>query len=300
MQIGRLFGIVYLLLDKKKVTAGQLAEHFGVSTRTIHRDIEALSQAGIPIYASRGTGGGIQLTDSFILNKSVLTQQEKQSILALLNGMRAVKFEEADAALQKLSVLFGGERVDWIEINFSPWNPDDPIGSTFDVLRQGIFAQRVAAFDYSGTDGSTARRVVEPAKLIFRGRSWYLLGWCRLRRDFRYFKLLRMGQPILLDEVFERHIPPAHDDDQPFVLPSVLITAHITPELSYRVFDELAQNEIQKLEDGAFLVRFYMPDNEWLYDYLMTFGAGLYVVDPPYIRETLYKKLKAACAQYEI
>ncbi|WMJ82931.1 helix-turn-helix transcriptional regulator [Oscillospiraceae bacterium LTW-04] len=300
MQIGRLFEMVYLLLDKKKVTAGQLAEHFGVSVRTVYRDVEALSQAGIPIYATKGAGGGIRLTDNFVLNKSVLTQQEKQSILASLNGMRAVKIDEADAVLSKLSALFGGERADWIEIDFSAWNPNDPSGGIFNILKRGILGQQAVELEYSGADGKTAPRVVEPLKLVFRERSWYLLAWCRLRQDFRYFKLSRIGQPALLAETFERREPPTPMNDQPYTMPSVEITARIAPALSYRILDELRRDEVQKCEDGSFLVRFSMPDNDWLYQYLLTFGAGLYVIEPPYVREKLYKQLKSACAQYEI
>lgn len=214
--------------------------------------------------------------------------------------MHAVKIDEAGAVLGKLSALFGGERVDWIEIDFSAWNPNDPSGSIFNILKQGILGQRVIELNYSGADGKTTRREVEPLKLMFRERSWYLLAWCRLRQDFRYFKLSRIGKPVLLSETFERHEPPTLTSNQPYKMPAVEITARITSALSYRVLDELNRDKIQKCEDGSFLVRFSLPENEWLYQYLMTYGADLYVIEPLYVREALYKKLKTACAQYEI
>ncbi len=68
MQINRLFEIVYILLHKKSVTAKELAERFEVSVRTIYRDIDTLSSAGIPIYASQGKGGGISLMDEYVLD----------------------------------------------------------------------------------------------------------------------------------------------------------------------------------------------------------------------------------------
>lgn len=77
MQINRLFEIVYILLDKKTVTSKELAELFEVSSRTIYRDIETLSSAGIPIYMSKGKGGGISLLPGFVLNKAVITDEEK-------------------------------------------------------------------------------------------------------------------------------------------------------------------------------------------------------------------------------
>lgn len=91
MQINRLFEIVYLLLDRKNMTAKELAEHFEVSVRTILRDIETLSMAGIPIYTVQGKGGGVRLMDNFVLNKSVLTDKEQQDILSALQGLNAVE-----------------------------------------------------------------------------------------------------------------------------------------------------------------------------------------------------------------
>lgn len=99
MQISRLFEIVYLLLDKKCITAQELADRFEVSARTIYRDIDTLSQAGIPVFASRGKGGGIRLMDNFILNKSVLSKEEQSSILSALHGMNALQPGQTGAVL---------------------------------------------------------------------------------------------------------------------------------------------------------------------------------------------------------
>lgn len=94
MQIHRLFEIVYILLEKKNVTAKELAEHFEVSARTIYRDVETLAEAGILIYANKGKGGGIRLLPEFVLNKTVITQQEKTDILSSLSALGAVSPED--------------------------------------------------------------------------------------------------------------------------------------------------------------------------------------------------------------
>ena len=81
MQVNnRLFEIVYILMQKKKVTAKELADRFEVSTRTIYRDIEALSTANIPIYATKGKDGGIGLLDEYVLNKAILSEEEQNQI----------------------------------------------------------------------------------------------------------------------------------------------------------------------------------------------------------------------------
>ena len=81
MQINRLFEIIYILLDKKTVTANELAKKFEVSSRTIYRDVEILSGAGIPIYTTKGKGGGISILDNFILDKSVISKEEQSAII---------------------------------------------------------------------------------------------------------------------------------------------------------------------------------------------------------------------------
>ena len=107
MQIDRLLRIVFILLNKKKVTAGELAAEFEVSPRTIYRDLDALSQAGIPIYTCQGRNGGIKLVDNFVLNKSLLSPAEQNEILAALSGLNAVHYPEAAKVLTKLRALFG-------------------------------------------------------------------------------------------------------------------------------------------------------------------------------------------------
>ena len=106
MQINRLFEIIYILLNKKSITATELAKHFEVSVRTIYRDIDTLSFAGIPIYAVQGKGGGISLLDDYILDKSLLSEKEQNEILYALQSLSAAKVPESKEVLERLSRLF--------------------------------------------------------------------------------------------------------------------------------------------------------------------------------------------------
>ena len=81
--INRQLEMIYILMDRGTVTAQELAQRFEVSQRTVYRDVESLSMAGIPVYASRGKGGGIRLMDRFVLDKRLLSQEEQQKILLL-------------------------------------------------------------------------------------------------------------------------------------------------------------------------------------------------------------------------
>ena len=87
MKDNRLFRILYYILEKGKVTASELADKFEVSVRTIYRDIDSISSAGIPIYALQGKGGGIEIAEDFVLSKSLLSENEKQQIMSALQGL---------------------------------------------------------------------------------------------------------------------------------------------------------------------------------------------------------------------
>ena len=125
MKGNRLFEIIYILLDKKTVKAKDLAEHFEVSQRTIYRDIEALSEAGVPIYMTKGKGGGISLLSDFILNKTVLSKEEKKEIIAAMQGFNAVNKNEFNGALSKINSFLGENNENWIEVDFSNWDKNN-------------------------------------------------------------------------------------------------------------------------------------------------------------------------------
>lgn len=298
MQIGRLFEMVYLLLERGNMSARELAEHFEVSPRTIHRDVEALSEAGIPVYTVRGSGGGIRLMDQFVLNKLILSQEEQQSIMTSLQGLHALRVEGADPALKKLSAVFGA-RADWIEIDFSAWDPENPVSARFALLKDAVLSGRLVTFRYSGASGRTEPREAEPVRLIYRGGGWYLLAWCRKREDYRYFKLTRMEE-LSVGEAFRKRPlppPPVLEASQP-TGELVEIRAWASPEVAFRIQDEFGPGQRERQPDGSYLLRFSGRMDQWLYPYLMTFGAGLRVLSPEPVRRELGRRLREAAAGY--
>lgn len=91
MKESRLFGLLYTILERKRVTAKELAEKFEVSIRTIYRDLDALSASGIPVYTQKGRTGGIAIAEEFVLSKSLLTVDEREQILSSLHGLSAAR-----------------------------------------------------------------------------------------------------------------------------------------------------------------------------------------------------------------
>ena len=120
--LNRLLGIIYILMNKETVTARELSERFEVSVRTIYRDVEALSMAGIPVYTSKGKNGGISLTERFVLNKMFVSQKEQQEILAALASLQETGAQKEEETLQKLGEFFKEEPSRWVSIDFSDWS----------------------------------------------------------------------------------------------------------------------------------------------------------------------------------
>lgn len=136
MQINRLFKLACYLLVNGKTSAPELAEKFEVSTRTIYRDSDSISAAGIPIYTTQGKGGGISLLESFVLDKSLFSEKEKEQILMALQGIASVEGENTDELLSKLSALFQMEATDWIEVDFSGWNRNEADRDIFNEIKR--------------------------------------------------------------------------------------------------------------------------------------------------------------------
>lgn len=298
MQINRLFEIIYLLLQKETITAKQLAEHFEVSSRTIYRDVEALASAGIPIYMSKGKGGGISLLSNFVLDKTVLTDAEKENILASLRAVSAVDLSGQDTALKKFSSLFGESYADWIEVDFSSWYNHTDEAVLFQTLKTEICNRKSVAFQYFNMKGEKSFRNVEPLKLCFKGTAWYLYGYCKARCDYRFFKLRRIKDLEVTNEAVKHKAPEriltTEKYDQEEYLHLKLRVSH---EMEYRVYEEFEHYKQQS--DGSFIVEIDYPNGDWLYYYIATFGPCCEVLEPIEIRNTVKKQLQKTLNLYK-
>jgi len=287
MQTDRLFEILYILLNKSKTTAGELAAKLEVSERTIYRDIEALCRTGIPISTMQGKGGGISVMPGFVLNKSLLSQQEQGEILSALQSLQATKYPDSDALLVKLSSFFGESPRDWMEVDFADWSGSQK--DKFALIKEGILHRRVLCFDYFSSAGEKTRRTIEPLQLWFKEKTWYLRAYCRGKQALRIFKLSRMRNLDLLTDFFEREMPKdaADEPDSANVLPLISVTLRLDASLTYRVFDEFEENEIAKNGDGSFTVTVRYPEGDWVYGYILSFGASAQVLSPESVRSRL-------------
>ena len=298
MQVNnRLFEIIYILMQKKKVTAKELADKFEVSTRTIYRDIEILSRANIPVYATKGKEGGIGLLEGYVLNKCILSEEEQNQILFALQGMKKVRGKEEKNILEKLSTLFNKEINDWIKVDFSNWEKDNEQEERFDMIKTAILNKNLIKFTYYNSNGERSKRIVEPLQIWFKDKSWYLISYCRLNEDYRIFKINRIKEIEILQKHFERNLPKEKKEEK-YSLKNISLELEINKEMTYRVYDEFENREITKKEDGNFIVNVEYPENEWIYGYILSFGEYAKVLKPEYAKTIIKDKLQKTLKNY--
>lgn len=299
MQENRLFKIVYYLLENEKSTAPELAERFEVSIRTIYRDLDAISAAGIPIYAIPGKGSGISLLQNYVLDRTILSDQEKEKILMALQGLIATEDKKADELLSKLGGLFQSKISNWIEVDFSDWVRNTHKQDTFNAIKDAIFNRRIITFSCFGSSGKRSNRTVEPIKLIFKSKDWYLCGYCLLRNDFRFFKLTRIKEIEVLSGTFNRkassipQIKAAIRNER--TIPAKL---KFIPQAAFRVYDEFP-DRITEDSDGNLYVTIDLPDNEAMYSYLFSFGNSVEVIEPKTVRDNIKNRLYLMLKKYD-
>lgn len=297
MKNNRLFGIIYILLSKDTVTASYLADYFEVSVRTIYRDIDTLSSLNIPIYASKGKNGGISLLDNYKLDKTLLTEEEQKEILFSLQSIDKLNLNDTKL-FDKMKTIFSSKEDDWFSVDFNIWDNSDTHKINFETIKKAILKCQVIEFNYSNTYGETSFRVVEPIKLHFKYNAWYLEAFDLTKEDFRVFKLTRIKDINLLPDTFERkEIPKYPENLKPPKITKVIL--EIDESATYRVYDEFKEKEITKLDNGNFQVEIELPENEWLYGYILSFGHHAKVISPNHIKEIIKSEITHSLENYK-
>ena len=296
--VNRQLEIIYILMNKDTVTAEELAAHFEVSTRTVYRDIDSLSMAGFPVYASRGKGGGIRLMERFILDRRLLTGEEQQRILAAMASLRETGAFQDEKVLEKLQTFFKAESMEWVAIDFSDWSGRRR--ELFGRIKEAILGRHVMEFDYYGQRGQMMHRKVEPVQLLFKEYTWYVRAFCRGRCAMRLFKVLRMKRVEVREETFEPG--PRHREDRPVEEnrtvsadqgeSSAEIVFRVDRREAYRVYDRFEEEEITVLPQGDFEIRMKCPVDDWVYGLILSFGPAAVVLEPDWVREELAARVR--------
>ena len=301
MKINRLLEITILLLNKKKTTASVLAERFGVSTRTIYRDIDVLSSAGVPVYTNKGKGGGICLLDDYYIGGATVKADEVDGLNAALQTLKAAKYPDVDAVINKLGAVFKGKTASasWVEIDLTPWGTDPNLDGRFKCIKDAILSHYTITFDYVSSNGSDSEREAEPYVLWYKGSGWYLMAYCLKRKDFRLFRMTRMHAVSITENRFEpRELTDESWSSEGAKLKQINLRFRFTPGIRYRIYDEFDRAFIKSEPDGSGIVTVTMPGGDWLYGYIMSYGADVEILSPESFRQDMIMRIDALRTNY--
>ena len=302
MQAERLLRIIFLLMNGTCKTAKELSQNCSVSVRTIQRDIDALSLAGIPVFSSRGYGGGVGLLKEFTLDRTYLTEEERADILHGLQALEGAGYPDGRESLQKLAALFHDKADErWLRVDFSSWHDSGFGKEKFNRLKEATLTKKVIGFTYYSSENRISERVAEPLCMLFRERAWYIWVFDRSRQAECAVRASRMRNLVVTDETFTRTMQsnPMETPDYARSYEFRRVVLRIAGNHAFRVFDEFPELDIHPQPDGSFIVDQPMPVNEWLTGYLLSFADGLEVIEPTTLRDMLIEKIRLMQEKYD-
>lgn len=301
MKIDRLLGIITILLQREKITAPQLAKKFEVSRRTIQRDIDDICKAGIPIITWQGGNGGISIAEGYKLDKSVLTVDEVQNIIAGLKSIGSVSDTTGiEGLISKLSPKSGAviSVKDSIIIDLSS-HYKSSLSGKISFFKLAICKNMLVNFDYYSEKGVSSR-TIEPYFLTFKWTAWYVFGFCRDKNDFRLFKLNRLWRQRMQDEIFvPREISTEGFDPDEYFSDENRITVLFDKSMEYRLVEEYGPDCYQMGEDGRLKLTIGYTSREYIISWVLGFGDKARVVEPGDLACEIKEKARNMVLNYE-
>jgi len=320
MRADRLLTLIALLQARGRLTTREIALRLEVSERTVHRDMEALSAAGIPVYAERGSGGGWALPEGYRNRVTGLTVAEIRSLLLLHSSSIVSELglnEQSGAALRKLlSALPEAIRKDAeymrerIHVDGAGWHSAPARVSHLQTVQEAVWEQRKLRLSYRGrnADAGTERTVL-PLGLVAKTSIWYLVAMDEEGEDpYRTFRLSRLQNAVKLDETFSR--PDGFDlavywDRSTELFKATLPRYPARIRVSSEKWEAFAQERFvwilcsEGIREDAFIegqVEFHTLESAR--DILLKFGRHAEAIAPAELRDALREECLAAAALY--
>lgn len=311
MKIDRLLSIFTYLLNRELVRAKELAEHFDVSSRTIQRDINTLSYAGIPITSVQGAQGGFGIMKEFKLDRQLVNTNDLYLILTALESFGStIKNKEIGQTEEKIKSLLRerqqqeiSSKKEKLQIDFSSLNIGKNGEDLFYLLENCIEHNNMLSFNYTDSNFKQQNRFVEPMTVVFKWFSWYLFAYCTERNNFRLFRISRMGNVKKENEKFERktgtfqEIWQERDNKKRENTEDIIIKFH--PSLKSHVEDYFDECKKYVDKQGYVSVHLDFPENEWLYGMILGYADKVEVIEPLRIRNIILDKAKAIIQKYQ-
>ena len=301
------------LQGKKRVTAQELADRFNLSLRTVYRDIKALDESGVPVIGEAGIGYSVM--EGYRLPPVMFTQEEASALLLgskLIQQFtdRGVK-QHFETAMYKIKAVLRSTDKDHVEeldnriaIHLGPVQSGDIEQPHLTLLRQAMVDKRVVSLEYHSTyKEETTQREAEPIGLFFYGQSWHFIGWCRLRKDYRDFRLDRIKRLTLPGEIFDDKPHPSLTEyisqlakerqlEEAFISFDKEMAKYMQTQKYYHGF--VSQEEV----DGRIRMRFLSAHLDSLARWLLMYTNSARIESPQSLHGIMEKLITELTAHY--
>lgn len=309
MKVDRLISIIMLLLDQKRIGAQALADQFEVSPRTIYRDIDAITMAGIPVRSTAGVGGGFEIMPQYKIDRKVFSTADLSAILMGLSSLSGMmRGDELVSALAKVRSFIPADRAsdialktNQIHIDLSPWIGNRNIQAYLETIKTAMHESRLLTFTYADRYGNKTERTAEPYMLVLKSSHWYWQGYCHQRNDFRLFKLSRTSKLTMLEERFTPRDHPKPQLDITDVLAAVQtsVKLRIHRSIMDRLLDYCTDEHFFPDGDDHYIVSIPFIENDYYYSILISFGDRCECLEPLHIRQEIKRRIRNIAAIYE-
>lgn len=309
MKVDRLVSIIMILLDKKRIGAQELADRFEVSLRTIYRDIDAISLAGIPVRSTSGVGGGFEIMEKYKLDRKVFSTADLSAILMGLSSLsNMMRGDELVNALAKVKSFIPADRAKDIElkanqiyIDLSPWMGNRDLQPYLEMIKTAQQESKLLSFEYADRYGNKTTRTAEPYQLVLKSSHWYWQGYCHTRNDFRLFRLSRTSNLQIQEGSFtpREYQKPQLEFTDILAAMQTRIQIRIHKSIRDRVLDYCTYEHFLPDGDEYYIVSFPFIENEYYYNILFSFGDKCQCLEPSHIRTEMKRRVHAIAALYE-
>lgn len=208
MKIERLLNILFYLLNRKRVTANELAQRFQVSKRTILRDIDTLSLSGVPIYSEVGAKGGYSIHREYHINSKIMNQENIEYVVLAIESLRGIYGSKlVDETYEKVRHIFTTqkreEHSDRLDLSVLSEHPE--VVSRLNSIKEAIREKKQIEFTYTNQKNQTKNVRIDPLQLCYKWYSWYVFGYNHLKSDYRMYKLVRMQEVKQTQNFWQQH-----------------------------------------------------------------------------------------------
>jgi len=307
MKIDRIISIILTLLQEDRVSSKKLAETYEVSQRTIFRDLETINSAGVPIVSFTGVNGGAEILKEFKIEKGFFNEKDLTHILLGLSSISTISDKELVNTISKIKSFIPKEKTKEVErkstqisVDLKSWNGNKVLYQNLDLIKKAFNEYKLVSFRYVDKEGKLSDRTVEPYQLILKDGIWYLKGFCLEKFNFRTFKILRIKDLLIKEEIFKPRDFISEDlsgDNwiEKHIFP---IKIEIDEVILDRILERCDEEAVKKLDNGKYLVDFPFVDDDYAFEVLLSYGNKCKCLEPQWVKDKYLKKVREILEKY--